>query len=254
MSTKKSTRSSQSSGQLVLEKPDAALIAKNHYLKQTTVCDKLTSAPKQTTQQSVIPTEVQHQRPSRLPTVPQPSNVCTTSNPPIMSNEDIEKLLKKISNLEKVVNRIDNSMTVNRIKDNTPISAQSKEKTSPDIVPAKVCSLAPTRLKEILYENRDNEDVNQKLGLEDFGEYKSQRRILLNLWIRNIFSVYLYDSKLANFTDKAVNEARVLQVIDRIADALFTCLDKMDIPNTSYEVIRANFRTKVSFIYYFQKI
>ena len=103
MSTTKS-RSSQSAATLVLEKPDAALIAINHKLKQTPVCDKISSALKQITQQSVSSNELQQQRPSRrTPTVLKPPNGCSSSNTPIMSNEDIEKLMKKIAILEKLL-------------------------------------------------------------------------------------------------------------------------------------------------------
>ena len=42
--------------------PAAALIAKNHELNQSTTCDKLSSAPKQITQQSVSLNEVQQRR------------------------------------------------------------------------------------------------------------------------------------------------------------------------------------------------
>jgi hypothetical protein len=254
MPFKKSTRSTSSSAPLVVDKPDADLIAKNKRLKQSTVCSS-TSNEEQivstTVRQRVSVTESHQTRPQ--PGVPPTGRQFSSQAfpPPeaaTFSNEDIQKLIKKISTLEKGVARIEHSLIVSRVKDNTPISAQSTDKNLPDIQPAKVFSLAPNALRDILCANRDNEDANEKLGLEDFGEYKSQRRILLNLWIRNLFNVYLYESKLANFTDKAVNESRVHQVIDKIADAMFTCLDKMDIQNTSYEVIRANFRNKVRFL------
>ena len=251
MSSKKSTRSGQPSSQLIVEQPDKVLMARNRRLKQTTVCDIVASVPKAIEQVAVSSNDVQEKRLSRQTlAVVHSSNTSTVNVQNTQTDDKIELLIKKMSSLEKTVIKLNNAVTVMRVKNNTPTSAQTLEMPAADIVPAKVFSLAPVRLKEILYENRDNEDVNEKLALEDFGEVKTERRDLMNLWIRNIFNVYLYDTKLANFRDKAVNESRVFQVIDKLADTLFTCLDKMDINRTSYEVIRANFRIKVSFLIY----
>ena len=69
----------------------------------------------------------------------------------------------------------------------------------------------------------------------------------MNNWKKNVARVYLYDSRKMEITDKVLNEQRVFEIMDLVPSRMHSILSKMEVQNCSYELIRTDFRNKVSY-------